>query len=148
MMSIDYHRISKRFLLRNIGYILSPMFILLSVLFITLDKANFLMVLTPGYLFMSVLVFMRWLRWGYAKDDDLIYVRKGYFGVDYTCFPVFKTQQVQCKQSWFQERHHLSSIRIVLAAGAQDIPFIKQKLAYQLLDDVLYQVESSQKSWM
>jgi putative membrane protein len=148
MMSIDYHRISKRFLLRNIGYILSPMFILLSVLFITLDKANFLMVLTPGYLFMSVLVFMRWLRWGYAKDDDLIYIRKGYFGVDYTCFPIFKTQQVQFKQSWFQERHQLSSIRIVLAAGAQDIPFIKQKLAYQLLDDVLYQVESSQKSWM
>ena len=91
---------------------------------------------------------MRWIRWGYAKDDNFIYIRKGYFGVDYYCFPIYKTQQVQFKQSWFQQRHQLCSIRLVLAAGAQDIPFILQDDGYQLLDNALYQVESSRQSWM
>jgi len=148
MMSIDYQSISKRFLLRNLGYILTPMFILISIFIITVDKANLLMALTPAYLFISLLIYMRWLRWGYATDDNFVYIRQGFFGVDYTCFPIFKTQQAQFKQSWFQKRHQLSSIRIVLAAGAQDIPFIKQENAYQLLDKALYQVESSRKSWM
>ena len=148
MMSVNYQSISKRFLLRNLGYLLTPIFVLLSIFFVIDDKANLLMAIIPAYLFFSLLIFMRWLRWGYAKDDDFVYIRKGYFGVDYYCFPIFKTQQVQFKQSWFQKRHKLSSVRIVLAAGAQDIPFIKQSLAYQLLDTAIYQVESSRKSWM
>jgi putative membrane protein len=148
MMKVNYQSISKRFLLRNLGYIITPIFVLLSTFFIIDDKANLLMAIIPAYLFISLLIYMRWLRWGYAKDDNFIYVRKGYFGVDYYCFPIFKTQQVQFKQSWFQKRHNLSSVRIVLAAGAQDIPFIKQALAYRLLDTAIYQVESSRKSWM
>jgi len=148
MMSIDYQSISKRFLLRNLGYIITPTFVLLSVVFLINNQAEILMAITPAYIFISLLVYMRWLRWGYAKDDNFIYIRKGYFGVDYYCFPIFKIQQVQLKQSWFQKRHQLSSVRIVLAAGAQDIPFIKQEHAYLLLDNALYQVESSRKSWM
>jgi putative membrane protein len=148
MMSIDYQRISKRFLLRNIAFSLSPIFIALTSFFILVDKTNMLMAIVPLYLFLSLLIYMRWLRWGYAKDQNFIYIRKGYFGVDYYCFPIYKAQQVQFKQSWFQKRHQLSSIAIVLAAGAQDIPFIKQEFGYQLLDDTLYQVESSRKSWM
>jgi putative membrane protein len=148
MMNVDYQSISKRFLLRNFGYILTPIFIFLLLSLFINDKASLLMALIPAYLFISLLIYMRWLRWGYAKGDNFIYIRKGYFGVDYYCFPIFKTQQVQFKQSWFQKRHQLSSVRIVLAAGAQDIPFINQALAYQLLDTAIYQVESSRKSWM
>jgi len=148
MMQINYQSISKRFLLRNLVYILTPLFLLPSGFSIAIDKTSLLMAITPIYLFISLLIFMRWFRWGYAKDEDFIYIRKGYFGVDYYCFPIFKTQQVQFKQSWFQKRHQLSSVRIVLAAGAQDIPFIEQALAYTLLDNTLYQVESTKKSWM
>jgi putative membrane protein len=148
MMDVNYHSISKRFLLRNLGYILTPIFVLLSIFFVIDDKANILLAITPVYMFLSLLIYMRWLRWGYAKDDDFVYIRKGYFGVDYYCFPIYKAQQVQFKQSWFQKRHRLSSVRIVLAAGAQDIPFIQQALAYRLLDTTIYQVESSRKSWM
>jgi putative membrane protein len=148
MMDVNYQSISKRFLLRNLGYILTPIFVLLSIFFVIDDKANLLLAITPAYIFVSLLIYMRWLRWGYAKDDNFIYIRKGYLGVDYYCFPIYKSQQVQFKQSWFQKRHQLSSVKIVLAAGAQDIPFIKQALAYQLLDIVIHQVESSRRSWM
>ncbi|NQZ22862.1 MAG: PH domain-containing protein [Colwellia sp.] len=148
MIDIAYQRISKRFLLRNLGFILTPIFLALSILFITIDKANVISAIVPIYSFISLLIYMRWLRWGYAKDDNFIYIRKGYFGVDYYCFPIYKTQQVQFKQSWFQQRHQLCSIRLILAAGAQDIPFILQDDGYQLLDNALYQVESSRQSWM
>ncbi len=148
MMTINYQSISKRFLLRNLGFILTPMFIILSAFFITVDKTTVLMAITPAYLFISLLIYMRWFRWGYAKDENFIYIRKGFFGVDYYCFPIYKAQQVQFSQSWFQKRHQLSSVTIILAAGAQYIPFIKQDIAYQLLNNTLYQVESSRKPWM
>jgi len=148
MMDINYQRISKRFLLRNLGFILTPIFMALSILFITIGNAKIISLIAPVYLCISLLIYMRWVRWGYAKDDNFIYIRKGYFGVDYYCFPIYKTQQVQFKQSWFQQRHQLCTIRIVLAAGAQDIPFIVENDGYQLLDNALYQVESSRKSWM
>jgi putative membrane protein len=148
MMSINYQNISKRFLLRNLGFILTPMFLIISSIVIIGEKADMLMAITPVYLFISLLIFMRWFRWGYAKDENFIYIRKGFFGVDYYCFPIYKSQQVQFKQSWFQKRHQLCSIRIVLAAGAQDIPFLTEKEGLHLLDNALHQVESSRKSWM
>ena len=57
-------------------------------------------------------------------------------------------QQVKFKQSWFQQRHQLCSISVVLAAGAINLPFIKADKGSAMLDEVLYQVESSGKSWM
>ncbi len=40
---------------------------------------------------------MRWYRWGYASDEHVIEIRKGYGGVDYYFFPISKVQQTECK---------------------------------------------------
>ena len=148
MMTIDYQRISKRFLLRNLVYILLPLYSLVATFFIITGKSQLLWGITPLAAFAGFLIFMRWYRWGYARDDNFIYIRRGFIGVDYLCFEHYKVQQVKFKQSWFQKRHQLCSISVVLAAGAVNLPFIKADEGNDLLDEVLYQIESSGKSWM
>jgi putative membrane protein len=148
MMNISYQGISKHFLIRNIIYILLPVFSILIGFFTMVGKTNVLTFIVPLFFVILLIIFCRWLRWGFAVDDNFIYIRKGIFGVDYYCFPRYKVQQTIFKQSWFLQRKKLATVRFVLASGAQNIPFIPQKIASHLIDDALYEVESSRKSWM
>jgi len=148
MMNLSYQGISKHFLIRNIVYILLPIFSLLVSFFIVVEKVNVLAFIVPLFAVLLLMVFCRWLRWGFALDKHFIYIRKGMFGVDYYCFPRYKVQQTRFKQSWFLQRKQLATVSFVLASGAQDIPFIPQNIAYQLIDNALFEVETSRKSWM
>ncbi|MBL4942671.1 MAG: PH domain-containing protein [Colwellia sp.] len=148
MMDIPYQSISKHFLVRNIGYILLPLFSIISGFFILVEKPHALWVITPIFSLLTIMAFCRWLRWGFAEDENFIYIRKGMFGVDYYCFPRYKIQQTLFKQSWFLKRSQLANVRFILASGGQNIPFIAEEVAYQLLDDALFEVENSRKSWM
>lgn len=148
LMSIHYHGISKHYLVRNILYIIFPLAFSLSGFVLFIDKAIALSVIIPVFSILIVMVCFRWLRWGYATDDNYLYIRKGMFGVDYYCFPRYKVQQTSFKQSYFLRKRQLASAQFVLAAGGQSIPFIPQMQAYQLIDHALLEVESSRKSWM
>ena len=94
------------------------------------------------------LIFMRYKRWGYAVDENFIYVRRGCLGVDYRCFPIHKVQQTEFKQSWFLERKGLCSVNFILAAGSVKIPYMPQSKGYEIINRSLYEVEHSKKSWM
>jgi len=148
MGSIFYNRISRRFLLRYIGYVLTPILLIASCLLIIADKTSLLSYVIPAYLLLSGLVYCRWKRWGFARDNQFIYIRKGLFGVDYYCFPVYKVQQTKFKQSIFLKRQRLCSLSIVLASGAMHIPYLPQQQGYEIINDILYQVEKSRRSWM
>ena len=148
MMDVTYQRISKHFLIRNIFYILLPIFCILVGLFISPEQNDVRAVIAPLFIVLILMTVCHWRRWGFAFDSHFIYIRKGMFGVNYYCFPRYKVQQTSFKQSWFLQRKKLASIRLVLASGAQDIPFIPQSIAYQLINDALFEVESSRKSWM
>ena len=91
---------------------------------------------------------LRWRRWGYARDDGYVYVRKGLLGIDRYCVPLFKVQQTKFRQSRLMARQGLCSVRLVLAAGVVDIPFIPAHEGLALVNQTLYDVESSGRSWM
>ncbi|MDU0354867.1 PH domain-containing protein [Paraglaciecola aquimarina] len=103
---------------------------------------------TGIFIILCALIYIRWTRWGIACDEQYIYIRKGLFGVDYYCFPIFKIQQTTFKQSILQKNSKLASVQFVLASGSLKIPLISQALAYKLINESLFTVESSEKSWM
>jgi putative membrane protein len=103
---------------------------------------------TVPLIFWALLIVMRWYRYGYAEDPSYYYVRRGYFGVDYYCFAKYKLQQVQFKQSWLMRRAGLCSVKLVLAAGALDIPYIDAQQGKNVLEHGLFQLQSSGKAWM
>lgn len=146
--TISYQGISKRFLLRNIGYFISPIYFGVLAFFIYHLETGLALGATAIYLMLCILIFCRYKRWGYAIDSNFIYIRKGMLGVDFYCFPIFKVQQTANIQSWFLKRHRLCTIKFVLAAGGQKIPFISEKVGNDLINNALYHVESSRRSWM
>ena len=46
------------------------------------------------------------------------------------------------------KRNNLASVKLILASGSVLVPLIDEHFAYSLVDECLYQVESSQLSWM
>jgi putative membrane protein len=148
LMTINYQHISQQFLFRYIVCMLCPLTCLLSGYFLFTNNTNAFYIIVPLFCLAVTMVFCRWSRWGFAADEKYIYLRKGLFGVNYYCFPRYKVQQISFKQSWFLKRQQLATIGFVLASGGQTIPFVREKTAYDVIDNTLYEVESTSRSWM
>jgi putative membrane protein len=146
--NISFITISKRFLIRYIGVLFTPIYLIILTLLIIVENYALILPITGVFAFICVLIFMRWKRWGYAIDEKYLYIRKGIFGVDHFVFPIYKVQQTVLKQSKFMKRRRLCSVRFVLASGAMDVPFIKEAQGVTLINRSLYEVETSGKSWM
>ncbi|WP_158970008.1 PH domain-containing protein [Paraglaciecola sp. L3A3] len=140
--------ISRRFIFRNIAFICLPIWLLVCVFVLVNNNWPLAAIITIVFLMVCGLVFLRWKRWGIATDENYVYIRKGLLGVDYFCFPLFKIQQTQFMQSLLMKKRKLASIKFVLASGALKIPLIEESFAYRLINECLFKVESSKKSWM
>ena len=145
---ITFTGISKRYLLRHIGYILLPIYLGLSCFFYLNDKSIMILLLTPIFILLSLVIFLRWRRWGFAIDNNYLYVQSGAIGLDQRIFPLYKIQQTRFKQSIFLRKHQLCHIRLILASGNVTIPYMKQAEGYNIIDNCLYIVEKSRRSWM
>ena len=140
--------ISKGFILRNIVFVLMPLWLIITISTIMNEQLMTSVLISVLFLGLCGLVVLRWKRWGIARDEYFVYLRKGLIGVDYYCFPTYKVQQTQFKQNLLMKKRQLATVKFILASGSLKVPMIHEKLAYQLIDESLYQVESCQKSWM
>jgi len=149
MIGIAYSAISKRFILRQFVSWLIPFAVIAIGLIVS--KSN---QLTPLYIVaglfvvFSVFIWCRWKRWGFASDQQYVYIRKGLLGVDYYCFPIYKVQQTAFKQSLLMKRNQLANTHFVLASGGMTIPFMPESIAINMINTALLTVESEKKSWM
>jgi len=75
-------------------------------------------------------------------------VGKGAIATVWQQAETFKTQSVDFKQSFFQKRRGLASLSVNNASGHMYIPYIPEEMAYQLMNYLLYHVETSNKKWM
>jgi len=144
----DYQTISKRF----ITFWLLAGWTLPFIIFFTIGAVSSHLDIMLGALVVfsavALLLTLRWWRWGIAFDNKYVYIRRGRVGVDYQCFEPYKAQQVIVKQSVFMKRKKLATIKFVLASGAVTIPFLPEEYVNKLADSVLFEVESTRKSWM
>ena len=145
---IDFSPISSRFILRYIGMYLLPIWLISSGFTLFEHNMSLALSIFVTFLVLSLLVILRWRRWGFAQDSMYIYLRKGLFGVDYYCFPSYKVQQTEFTQSVIMKRRQLASVKFILASGSVSVPLIREQEAYSLINNTLYKVESSQRSWM
>lgn len=103
-----------------------------------------------GVLWLPVVAVLAWRNWqraGYRFDDDEIIRRSGLFGYRTVSLLFRKVQRVTVTQSRYQRRKNLASLRMYMASGTVNIPYIDLRRAQQLRDYILYCVESSQKAW-
>lgn len=143
-----YQVISKRF----ISFWLLAAWAVPSAIFFTVGAVTSHVDIMLGalavFLALAMLLTLRWWRWGIAYDNKYVYIRRGRIGVDYQCFEPYKVQQVIIKQSVFMKRNKLATIKFVLASGAVTVPFLPEEYVEKLADSVLFEVESTRRSWM
>ncbi|MCG7640989.1 PH domain-containing protein [Alteromonas sp. MmMcT2-2] len=144
----DYQTISKRF----ITFWLLAGWTLPFITFFTIGAVSSHLDIMLGSLVVfsavSLLLTLRWWRWGIAYDSKYVYIRRGRIGIDYQCFEPYKAQQVIVKQSVFMKRRKHATVKFVLASGAVTVPFLPEDYVNKLADSVLFEVESTRRSWM
>jgi putative membrane protein len=143
-----FEPISKHYILRNIVYVLIPVWLIIAGNSLMNNKLMVSALVSILFVGLCGLVVLRWKRWGIARDKKYVYIRKGLIGVDYYCFPTYKLQQTQFKQNVLMKKRQLATVKFVLASGSLKVPMINENLAYSLINEGLYQVESCHKSWM
>ncbi|GAC12931.1 PH domain-containing protein [Aliiglaciecola lipolytica] len=144
---ISFNAISPRFILRQCLWLI-PLNLLFSLMAYFKSGLMGILLIQIICSFIICLIYIRWKRWGYASDNEYIYIRKGLFGVDHYCFPKFKVQQTQFIQSRMMLKQGLASINVIMASGALRIPFMRQHDAKSILENVLFTVSFKRKSWM
>tara|TARA_R110000868_G_scaffold30360_4_gene112520 strand:+ start:235 stop:1806 length:1572 start_codon:yes stop_codon:yes gene_type:complete len=148
LFNIEFMPISRFYLVRYIGYLFLPLFALAESFALYHNNMQLAAVLLSIFCLLSALIYLRWRRWGVAFDKHYVYIRRGVIGVNYYCFPAFKVQQSQFKQSVMMKKRQLASVKLILASGAISAPLLTEEQAYKLLNHCLYKVESSKISWM
>jgi putative membrane protein len=108
-------------------------------------RAGFIAI--PWLLVVAALSWRNWKRAGYLHDDDELVRRSGLFGFRTVGLLFRKVQRVTITQSRYQRRKHLASLRMHMASGSVQVPYIDQTTAQQLRDYILYRVELSRKTW-
>ena len=96
-------------------------------------------------------IIVSWLAYKkrtFAFNDDVLYVGRGIFGHHHALMPLYKIQSVSLRQSPYQSRRQLSTLRVMTASGGMVIPYINSTLASKIHDYLMYSIESSDKDWM
>ncbi|HSO88535.1 MAG TPA: PH domain-containing protein, partial [Draconibacterium sp.] len=84
----------------------------------------------------------------FSMNNEQIIVSKGAVSHQWTQMELHKIQAVEFRQSVFQKKRSLSSLRIMNASGSITIPYIAESMAKQIYNYLLYHTEMSKKKWM
>lgn len=79
---------------------------------------------------------------------EAIQINKGVFGSEVSILIWGKIQCIHFKQSIFQRRKKLATLKLFTAGGAVTIPFIKQEEAVKIYNYALFKIESENRKWL
>lgn len=99
--------------------------------------------LAGAMIFLTVLIHLRYRRWGWHVDGNQIWVRQGLIGQSLEVFELDRVQQARVIQSFYQRRHHLANLQLVLPQGSVTIPFLALEHAAELANRAVYAAETA-----
>jgi len=79
---------------------------------------------------------------------DFILSEGGIFGNSSKLIEIYKVQSVHLESSPMQRRRGLISLHVYTAGGEISFPYLKEGIARQARDYILFRVEKEEKSWM
>lgn len=81
-------------------------------------------------------------------SPDAFQVNSGIWGREVRVMKWYKIQQVKLKQSIYQRRKKLATLKLYTAGGSVKIPFIPLELAQKIQNYALYEVERQHRPWI
>ncbi len=120
----------------------------LIILFSYLKQWGWLIVII---LWATVTIYLTWKKYTkttYAINEDCLFIGGGMLGFKNSICPIYKIQNLALTQNFYQSRRDLATLKVYTAAGAMNIPYVTVDTAYNLMDQLIKQVEVSKKSWI
>lgn len=144
---IEVKGIDKSFFIRYMVIVLAIMSIGIILISFTGDIAliPYLIIFTIYRIFVRYLSFRK-RKYGY--NEDVIFIKGGKWGNRSDLLPVFKLQGIKLNQSPFQTRHQLCTLILFTASGKLKIPYITHESGQDMVDFLMYKVETSSQNWM
>ncbi len=145
--NIEKRKPEPYFILRSsINFIL--LLLLLNLIFYFLPN-SFYFINIPILIVSFLSVYYGFKKTYYSIDNNYLVIGGGKFIETHTSFlELHKIQAVTLQQTVFQKRKQLASVEIFSASDKLMIPHIKVETAKQIVDYLLFKVESSPKDWM
>ncbi len=84
----------------------------------------------------------------FRMNDKQIRISKGAISHKWEQMELHKIQAVELRQTIFQKRRSLASLRLMNASGTLTIPYIEEIMAKKIYNYLLYHTEISSKRWM
>lgn len=88
-------------------------------------------------------VILRYGQWGMASDGRMLWVRSGLLGRSIDIVDMERVQQVRLVQNWYQRRHQLADLELVMPQGSVVVPFLPEKKARGLANRALFSAETA-----
>lgn len=122
---------------------------LIPVVFIGYENLVVMLLAGTWFLLSFIFSYMAVKKRYFKISEELIECSKGTIGQEFSRMYNFKVLCVKFKQSIFQRRRNLATIKIHTAGGKTLVmPFIEEELAIELYNYLLYKVESTNEPWM
>lgn len=144
---VPLQRIHKYYLIRRL-LIWSYIFIPIILVIIYFSKWMFLIYAIGIYGLAILGSNLAFRKKKYGLGEEMLRVDGGIFGRRSTAMPIFKVQNVSLTETPFQRRRNLKTLVIYTASGELTIPEVPTSKATELLNYLIYKIESQKKTWM
>ena len=145
---IETQGIDRRYVIKTlILKVIVPSIAICLPLYLTNDKWWWLVIPVIFSIVMFPLIVRRWRAYRFGMKDGYAKFERGLFGFRHMIFPLYKVQRAEVKQSPFQAKRDLSTLKIYLASGQVQMQYIPIDVANQWLDIIGNHIEDSQLAW-
>jgi len=146
--SIETCGIDRRYVYKTILFkVFLPILLVTAILFFNRAPALVLTLPFIVSLLLLPLVLRRWRGYRYGMKEGYGEFQRGLFGYRHILFPLFKVQRAEIKQTPFQRRRGLATLKIYLASNRIQMQYIPMKQANLWLKVITQQIQQSNKAW-
>lgn len=128
--------------MRSVASIIFITLLILSVILVMLNYYIFhliqfkwsllivtLILLVYGITFVMLAPVIRYNIFRYNINNEVIFIRKGFFFINTLAIPLFRIQNVDIREGFIMRRYQLASINLSTAGGEAEIQFIDKNEA-------------------
>ena len=96
----------------------------------------------------SLMIYWKYKKSYYTLNNNLLVVGGGSISTLTELLEIHKIQAVATKQTVFQKLRNIASVEVYTASKVTKIIYVKESRANEIVNFLLYQVESQRKDWM
>ena len=145
---IETKGIDRRYVAKTLIFkLFFPSLIICTVIYLNLDSLLILTIPFVVSLAMLPLVVKRWKKYRYGMKDGYGQFERGMFGFRHILFPLYKVQRAEVRQSPFQRRRNLATLKIYLASNRIQMQYIPIDEANRWMEIIGKNIEFTKRAW-